>query len=82
MTDRFSHIRSNTDNPALRDQVSQRETNVRGKKEQQRIGREAYDTLMSLMAEAPETPTTQLGVFVANSTKRNLKLQIESLFKP
>ncbi|AHN84653.1 hypothetical protein PV_002 (endogenous virus) [Gutovirus Vc1] len=55
---------------------------MKGKPKQKRIGREAYDTLMGLLAEAPESPTTPVGVFVANSTKRSLKRQVEELFTP
>lgn len=47
-----------------------------------RIGREAYDTLMGLLSEGTETPTTPYGVLVANSTKRSLRKQIESIFEP
>lgn len=83
MQNRYSHITSNPNGTHLPSQsVSQRETRVKGKKEVSRIGRDAYDTLVGLLAEEPETPTTPLGVFVANSTKRNLLKQIESLFKP
>lgn len=48
----------------------------------ERIGRKAFDTLMSLLAEDPETPVTAHGIFIANSTKRKLKKQIEGLFLP
>lgn len=82
MKDRFSHITSNPARLSSQENVSQRETKVKGKKSKTRIGREAYDTLMGLLAEDRETPTTELGTFVANSTKRNLKIQIESLFVP
>lgn len=47
-----------------------------------RIGREAYDTLMGLLSEDTETPTTPYGVLVANSTKRSLRKQIEDIFEP
>lgn len=83
MTNRFSHITSKRRPEApLTQQVSQCETNIKGKPSKKRIGREAYDTLIGLLAEAPETSTTPLGVFVANSTKRNLKRQVEELFQP
>lgn len=83
MTNRFSHITSKRQPEApSTQQVSQRETTVKGKPTKKRIGREAYDTLMGLLAEAPESPTTPVGVFVANSTKRNLKRQVEELFTP
>lgn len=82
MKDRFSHITSNPTRLPLQEAVSQCETRVKGKKPQTRIGREAYDTLMGLLSEERETSTTELGTFVANSTKRNLKMQIESLFVP
>lgn len=55
---------------------------VRGQPKPQRIGREAFETLMRLLAEESETPTTSLGVFVANSTKRALRRQIEAQFTP
>lgn len=70
MSNRFDNL---TARPAM--DVSRCETTYR-------IGREAFDTLMGLLAEDQETPTTPLGVFVANSTKRNLKHKIEVLFKP
>ena len=47
-----------------------------------RIGREAYDTLMGLLSEDTETPTTPYGVLVANSTKRQLRKKVETLFQP
>ncbi|QPB07319.1 hypothetical protein [Pseudomonas phage BUCT553] len=37
---------------------------------------------MSFLSEDTETPTSALGVFVANSTKRALRRQIEAVFKP
>lgn len=55
---------------------------VRGAPKVQRIGAEAYETLMSFLSEDTETPTSALGVFVANSTKRALRRQIEAVFKP
>lgn len=55
---------------------------VKGAPAKKRIGREVYDTLTSLLAEVPETPTTHLGVFVANSTKREIRKQIDGLFEP
>ncbi len=84
MTNRFSHITAlkKTSDAALSRQVSQRETQVRGKPAKIQLGRDAYETLLGLMAEAPEDPTTPLGVFVANSTKRILKKQIEEVFVP
>ncbi len=83
MTNRFSHIKSQRRTEApLTQQVSQCETTIKGKPKQQRIGRDAYDTLMSLVSEDSETPTTPYGVLIANSTKRNLRKQIESMFLP
>lgn len=83
MNDRFSHISSNPARAALdKAQVSHCETKVKGKKELNRIGRDSYDTLMSLLSEDRETPETPYGVLIANSTKRNLRKQIESLFIP
>lgn len=78
----FSQVTSNPARQDTSETVSQRETKVRGKLEQKSLGRDAYDTLMALLAEEQESPTTNLGTFVANSTKRNLKKQIESLFRP
>ncbi|QZI86130.1 hypothetical protein PODOV006v2_p0036 [Vibrio phage 15E36.1] len=83
MTNRFSHIKSQRRAEApLTQPVSQCETTIKGKPKQQRIGRDAYDSLMGLLAEAPESPTTHHGVFIANSTKRTLRKQIEELFLP
>lgn len=81
MSNRFDHIKSQR-------RISQTVTNTEAsprptvKPEGKRIGRDAYDTLMSLLAEDTETPTTPYGVLVANSTKRNIKKQIKDLFKP
>lgn len=55
---------------------------VKGKPTQKHVGRETYDALMALTAPVPESPTSPLGVFVANSTKRDLKRQMESLIRP
>uniref|UniRef100_A0AAU6W0X9 Uncharacterized protein n=1 Tax=Pseudomonas phage Ulitu01 TaxID=3138550 RepID=A0AAU6W0X9_9CAUD len=55
---------------------------VRGAPKVQRIGAEAYDTLMGFLSEDTESPTAPLGLFVANSTKRALRRQIEAVFKP
>ena len=84
MTNRFSHIQSPTRSTksTLTNNVSQRETTIKGKPSNTRIGREAYDSLMSLLSLDTETPTTPYGVLIANSTKRNLRMQIEELFKP
>lgn len=83
MTNRFSHLTSQRRTEApLTQQVSQRETTIKGKPKQQRIGREAYDSLMSLLSLDTETPATPYGVLIANSTKRNLLMQIEELFQP
>lgn len=81
MTDRFSHI---TSTPSRKPDVSQRETptKVKGKPVQRRIGRDAYDTLMKLLSLEDEFPTTPLGTFVANSTKRKLRKEIEDYFAP
>ncbi|AWD90751.1 hypothetical protein [Pseudomonas phage Alpheus] len=57
-------------------------TGLRGAPKVQRIGREAYETLMGFLSEDTESPTSALGVFVANSTKRALRRQIEAHFKP
>lgn len=84
MKDRFSHITSR--NPARDDNVSQRETTrvgkVRGAPEKERIGRDAYDKLISLLSEEQEDSASPLGVFVANSTKRKIRSQFEGLFQP
>ena len=47
-----------------------------------RIGRDAYDTLVGMLATVPESPTTPLGVFVANSTKRDLLMRINEKYEP
>ncbi|CAM0031019.1 hypothetical protein VPHD530_0043 [Vibrio phage D530] len=84
MTDRFSHITSNPARLATEGQaeVSQRETSLTGKPKQRIVGREVFDSLMGLLAEVPETPTTPLGVFVANSTKRELRKQMMEIIQP
>ena len=84
MTNRFSHITSQrrVSSAVLQQSVSHVKPEVKGKPSQQRIGQQAYDTLMSLLSEGTETPTTPFGVLVANSTKRNLRKQIEEIFQP
>lgn len=69
--------------PSLRGQSAPAQSSgLRGAPERQRIGEKAYETLMSFLSEATETPTSDLGTFVANSTKRALRRQIEATFKP
>lgn len=69
--------------PSMRNTGQSHEpSSLRGAPQVQRIGREAYETLMRFLAEDPESPTSPLGTFVANSTKRALKRQIEATFKP
>ncbi|APU00177.1 hypothetical protein HOR54_gp40 [Vibrio phage Vp670] len=90
MKNRFSHITSKRtcDPTSIESQVKHYDrvkdalgsNSVRPQKK--RIGREAFDTLMGLLAEDSESPTTPYGVLVANSTKRNLKKQIEDIFEP
>lgn len=84
MKNRFSQVKSKsfTGSAPSHNNVSHRETDLKGKPKQQRIGREAYDTLMSLLSEAAETPSTPYGVLIDNSTKRNLRRQIEEIFTP
>lgn len=76
MSNRFTHITSRTAQ-VLPEQVSLTRETESAKK---RIGRDVFDTLMGLLAEDSETPTTPYGVLVANSTKRKLKREIEALF--
>lgn len=52
------------------------------KKERVRLGKENFDTLVGLFAEEAETADSPIGVYVANSTKRKLKQQVEALFRP
>ncbi|WLJ89330.1 hypothetical protein [Vibrio phage vB_ValA_R15Z] len=93
MTNRFSHITSKSRYDPTSDikyavnrslevaeNLARDSNSVRPQKK--RIGREAFDTLMGLLAEDSESPTTPYGVLVANSTKRNLKKQIEDIFEP
>ncbi len=83
MTNRFSHITSQRRTEApFANKVSQCETQLKGKPKQQRIGRDAYDSLMGLLSLDTETPTTPYGVLIANSTKRTLRKQIEEMFQP
>lgn len=90
MKNRFSHITSKrTDPTATESRISTYEAAMASSAEgnsvrpqKKRIGREAYDTLMGLLAEDSESPTTPYGVLVANSTKRNLRKQIEDLLQP
>ena len=82
---RFSHITSHKkiSEAALHPQAQNTgATSVKGQPKQSRLGREAYDTLMGLLSEDTESPTTPYGVLIANSTKRNLKKQVERLFQP
>ena len=76
---RFSHI---TSQRRVSKDVANSHVSVKGKPDTMRLGREAYDTLMSLLSEDTETPTTPYGVLLANSTKRNIRKQVEDLFKP
>ncbi|ATW58185.1 hypothetical protein HOS47_gp26 [Pseudomonas phage uligo] len=77
-------MNSSTLPPSLRgnSDAAPNSNSVRGKPKLTRIGTEAFDALMCLMAEDPETPTTHHGVFVANSTKRLLVRQIRELLAP
>ena len=81
MTNRFSHI---TSQRRISDSLTNTspQAGLKGKPEKKRIGREAFDTLLGLLAEDSESPTTPYGVLLANSTKRNLRKQIEDLFQP
>lgn len=80
MSNRFDHITSKRSLTSLPPEVSQRETSI--KPDKRRMGRDVFDTLMGLLSEDTETPTTPYGVLVANSTKRNLRKQIEGIFQP
>ncbi|CAM0030694.1 hypothetical protein VPHD529_0040 [Vibrio phage D529] len=80
MSNRFDHITSKRSLTSLPQEVSQRETS--NKPDKRRMGRDVFDTLMGLLSEDTETPTTPYGVLVANSTKRNLRKQIEGIFQP
>lgn len=80
MSNRFDHITSKRSLTSLPPEVSQRETS--NKPDKRRMGRDVFDTLMGLLSEDTETPTTPYGVLVANSTKRNLRKQIEGIFQP
>ena len=83
MTNKFSQIEGHRRVAAeTLNKTSNMDSQVKGKPQQQRIGRTAYDTLMGLLALDSESPTTPYGVLIANSTKRNLKVQIEELFIP
>jgi hypothetical protein len=84
MTNRFDHITSQKQKSeaALHPQAPTVASKVKGKPKLQRIGRDAYDTLMGLLSEDVETPLTPYGVFIANSTKRSLKRQVEGIFQP
>lgn len=68
--------------PSLAKRAGLNSTEVRGKPSQKRVGRETYDALMALLVTTQESPTSPIGVFVANSTKRDLKRQMESLIQP
>lgn len=76
---KFNHIVSKNRTTA---EATLQTTNVKGKPECIRLGKEAFDTLTALLALEQEYSTSTLGVFVANSTKRNILRQVEELFKP
>ena len=88
MTNKFSHIKSQPRVNALlpeelRSNVSQRETSTSiGRPKQHRLGKDAFETLMGLLSEDNETPSTPYGILLANSTKRNLRKQIREVFIP
>ena len=44
------------------------------------INKAAHNQLMSILTEANETPTSAHGVFIANSTIRDIKAKINNLF--
>lgn len=77
-------MNSSTLPPSLRGEQPRnpQQTQLRGKPKVTRIGSDAFDALMRLVAEDPETPTSPLGTFVANSTKRLLAKQIKELLAP
>lgn len=84
MTNRFSHLTSQKQKSeaVLHPKAPTSANNVKGKPKQKHLGRDAYETLLSLLVEDTETPLTPHGVFIANSTKRNLKRQVEEIFQP
>lgn len=84
MTNRFSHITSKrqVSDPYPNQKEQHFEAGIKGKPTTTKLGKGAYETLISLFSEERETSTSPLGVFVANSTKRNLLRQIEEIFKP
>jgi len=46
------------------------------------IGADRYKTLMDALVLDNERPTTDLGTFVANSTKRSIRETIQRLLQP
>ncbi len=46
------------------------------------IGAERFKALMDALEIEHERPTTELGTFVANSTKRNIREIIQRLLQP
>ena len=46
------------------------------------ISKEAYVSLIGALAEDPESPSSSIGTFVANSERRKLKALIERLLCP
>lgn len=86
-TNRFDHLTSKIKNQGKpwEDSMNESSRSVQARSlqpEPKRIGRDAYETLMGLLAEDRETPTTPYGVLLANSTKRNIRKSVEALLIP
>lgn len=44
------------------------------------LNKESYEILLGIFAEDKETPSTEIGVFIANSTKRSIKEKVLNTF--
>lgn len=53
-----------------------------GKPTTHHIGQKAYDALLSLLSEVQEKHDSPLGLFVANSTKRDIKQKLKGVIEP
>ena len=55
---------------------------LKGKPTTHHIGQKAYEALLSLLSEEQERHDSPLGLFVANSTKRDIKQKLKGVIEP
>lgn len=47
-----------------------------------RVGAKAYKDIMDVLVLLDENPCSELGLFVSNSTKRDIKSRLERVIRP